>query len=142
MLDGSPKATESPRVEESTMETQYQKWVNLSYLAVAGLLGYIVFTGGIQIAGAYDLEARVRNIDLMIRGIALLLGAILFFGLYRSDRANQFMNEVASELMRVTWPTHKETLSSTYVVIIMVVISGMLLGLMDYVWTALLKMVL
>jgi preprotein translocase subunit SecE len=124
------------------METQYQKWVNLSYLAMAGLVGYIIFSAGLHTAAAYDLEARVRNVDLMVRGASLLVGAILFFGLYRSTLANQFMNEVMNELAKVTWPTQKETTNATIVVIVMVLISGMILGLLDYIWTALLKMVL
>jgi preprotein translocase subunit SecE len=125
------------------METpQYQKWVNLCYLALAGLVGYVVFAGGLYSVGAYDLEARIRNVDLMVRGVSLVIGALVFFVLYRNEKANQFMNEVVTELARVTWPTQKETTNGTVVVIIMVVVSGMILGLFDYIWTALLKMVL
>ena len=124
------------------MESQYQKWVNLSYLVFAALVGYVVFTAGLQLGGAYDLEARVRSYDLIVRGFSVLVGAVLFGGLYRHERANQFMNEVATELTRVTWPSQKETTNATFVVIIMVVVSGMILGFLDYVWTALLKMVL
>jgi preprotein translocase subunit SecE len=120
---------------------QNQKWVNLSYLAAAALLGYIVFASGIHIAAAFDLEARVRNIDLMIRGLSLLVAAVLFLVLYRHTRVNQFMNEVVIELGRVSWPTQKETTNSTIMVVVMVLISGVILGLLDMVWTALLKMV-
>src|SRR4051794_38074220 len=98
------------------MESQYQKWVNLSYLAVAILFGYIVFSMAGNVIGAYDLEARVRNIDLILRGVSVLAGAILFIGLYRNEHANQFMNEVIVELSRVAWPTQKETSSSTIIV--------------------------
>ena len=121
--------------------TQNQKWVNLSYLAAAALLGYIVFSAGTHIAAAFDVEARVRNIDLMIRGLSLLVAAVLFFVLYRHTRVNQFMNEVVIELGRVSWPTQKETTNSTIMVVVMVLISGVILGLLDMVWTALLKMV-
>lgn len=121
------------------MESQYQKWVNLSYLALAVLLGYVVFSVGGKVAGTYDLEARVRDIDLILRGVSVAVAALLFVILYRNDEANQFMNEVMVELSRVTWPTHKETTSATTVVIIMVLVSGLALGLLDYVWTTLLK---
>jgi len=124
------------------MESQHQKWVNLSYLAVAILFGYIVFSMAGKIIGAYDLEARVRNIELILRGISVVAGAILFIGLYRHEQANQFMNEVMVELSRVAWPTQKDTTSATLVVIIMVVISGMILGFLDYCWIQLLKWVL
>jgi preprotein translocase subunit SecE len=125
------------------METsQYQKWVNLCYLALAGLVVYLVFATGQHAVAAYDLESRVRNIDLILRGASILLGAIVFFGLYRHEQANQFMNEVVTELVRVTWPTHKETTNGTIIVLVMVLVSGMVLGLFDYLWTHMLKMIL
>ncbi len=124
------------------MESEHQKWVNLSYLAVAILFGYIIFSTTGKIVGAYDLEARVRNIDLILRGISVLSGGILFLVLYKHEQANQFMNEVMVELSRVTWPTQKDTRSATVVVIIMVLISGMILGLLDYCWVQLLKWIL
>lgn len=124
------------------MESQHQKWVNLSYLALSALFGYIVFSLSGKVTGAYDLEARVRNIDLILRAVALVGGLGLFFVLYRSERANQFMNEVAVELSRVTWPSQRDTVNSTFVVIIMVIISGIVLGFLDYCWIQLLKWVL
>ena len=125
------------------MENQnYQKWVNVTYLAVSALVGYIVFAMMLKIVGVYDLEARVRNAELIIRVVSLALGAGLFLGLIRSARANQFMSEVVVELTRVTWPTSKETTSATGIVIVMVLISGMVLGLLDYIWTQLLQWIL
>ena len=124
------------------MESQYQKWVNLSYLAFAILVGYIIFSVAGKVVGAYDLETRVRNIEFILKGVSVLVGAILFVALYRNDQANQFMNEVVAELARVTWPTQKDTASATMIVIIMVVVSGMILGLLDYFWIQLLKWVL
>ena len=124
------------------MESNYQKWENLSYLAVAILLGYIVATIGAKVVGVYDLESRVRNVDLIVRGTSVGAAAILFLALYRSQQSNQFMNEVMVELSRVTWPTQKDTTSATMIVIVMVIVSGLFLCLLDYIWTTLLKWVL
>lgn len=124
------------------MESQYQKWVNLSYLALAVLFGYIVFSVAGKVVGAYDLEARVRNIELILRGVSVGLGAILFLVLYRNEQANQFTNEVMAELARVTWPSQKDTSSATLIVIVMVIVSGMVLGLLDFLWIRLLEWVL
>jgi len=124
------------------MENQYQKWVNLSYLALAAVVGYLVFAFAFKLVGAYDLEARFKSAELVVRGASFLLGALTFFVLFRSEQANQFMNEVMVELSRVSWPTQKETSSATFIVIVMVLISGVVLGLLDYFWTALLKWVL
>jgi len=124
------------------MESQHQKWVNLSYLALAALVGYVVFAMGLKISGIYDIEARVKNFELVLRGASLLAGGLLFLILYRNQKTNEFMNDVVGELTRVTWPTQKETTSATFIVIVMVLISGVVLGLLDYVWTRLLQMVL
>ena len=124
------------------MESQHQKWVNLSYLALSIVVGYLVFALSVKIVGTYDLEARVHNVELIIRGISILATGLLFFLLWRNDRANQFMNEVVVELSRVTWPTPKETASATFLVLIMVLLSGMVLGLLDYLWTAVIKLVI
>jgi preprotein translocase SecE subunit len=124
------------------MENQYQKWVNLSYLVLAGIVYYVVFALAIRVVGQFDLETRIHNVDLVVRGVSVGLGGLVFLVLWRHQQANQFMNEVMVELSRVTWPTQKETSSGTIVVIVMVLISGALLGFFDYVWTSLLKMVL
>src|SRR5436190_2140691 len=99
------------------MESQHQKWVNVSYLIVAALLSYVFFTFSLKIANVYDLEARIRSIDFAIRAASIGIGALLFVLLYRNEKANQFMNEVVVELSRVTWPTQKETTSATFIVI-------------------------
>ncbi len=124
------------------MESQHQKWVNLSYLVLAGLVGYVVFSVFGKFVGAYDLEARMRNVDLVLRVFSVVMAGLAFVVLYRNQKANQFMNEVVVELSRVTWPTQKDTTSATLVVIVMVIISGMILGLLDYCWIQLLKSVL
>lgn len=124
------------------MENQHQKWVNLSYLGLAALVGYVLFLTGIRVSAVWDLEARFRNVELIIRVGSLVLGGITFLVLYKNQQSNTFMNEVVGELTKVTWPTQKETTSATFIVIIMVLISGLVLGLLDYLWTRLLQLVL
>lgn len=125
------------------MDSQQQRtWVNVSYFAVAALLAYIVFAVGTKAVATFDLETRVRNVELVLRAVAVVAGAILFVVLNRNDKANQFMGEVVVELTRVTWPTQRDTGSATFLVIIMVLISGFFLGMLDYLWTQLLQWVL
>jgi len=123
------------------MEKQHQKWVNLSYLLIAIFAYYVFFVSTQRIAAAYDLEVTIRNIDLIVRILSFVVGGICFGVLYRNAKINTFMNEVVQELSRVTWPGQKETTNATVVVIIMVMISGMILGFLDYLWTKLLQLV-
>ena len=50
-------------------------------------------------------------------------------------------NEVAGELKKVTWPTAKEVRAATIVVIVMAIISAIILGLFDFVWSNLTELV-
>ena len=61
------------------------------------------------------------------------VGAILLV-VRRSQRGNGFLNEVASELTKVTWPGRKETVLSTGVVAAMVGASALVLFLFDFLW--------
>jgi preprotein translocase subunit SecE len=58
------------------------------------------------------------------------------------DKAVQFLREVKIELKKVTWPTRKQTMGSTVVVIILVVIISLFLGLVDMGLSSLLRVVL
>ena len=54
----------------------------------------------------------------------------------------QFIKEAKIELKKVTWPTPKQTLASTAVVIIIVFIVSIYLGIIDFVLAKLVKFVL
>jgi preprotein translocase subunit SecE len=46
-------------------------------------------------------------------------------------RALQFLREVKIELKKVTWPARKQTVGSTLVVIVLVIIISVFLGIVD-----------
>ncbi|VBB42187.1 Protein translocase subunit SecE (fragment) [uncultured Desulfatiglans sp.] len=48
------------------------------------------------------------------------------------QRARQFLREVKIELRKVKWPTRKELIASTSVVIVLVMIISFYLGLVDF----------
>jgi preprotein translocase subunit SecE len=58
------------------------------------------------------------------------------------DKSVQFLREVKIELKKVTWPTRKQTMGSTVVVIILVMIISLFLGLVDMGLSSLLRVVL
>ncbi len=49
------------------------------------------------------------------------------------DKAVQFLRDVRSELRKVTFPSRKETMASTVVVLIAVFAVAMYLGLVDFI---------
>ncbi len=49
------------------------------------------------------------------------------------DIARDYLRDVVAELKKVTWPTRKETLGSTGVILIIVFLTSIFLGLVDAV---------
>ena len=58
------------------------------------------------------------------------------------QKSVQFLREVKIELKKVTWPTRKQTMGSTVVVIILVMIISLFLGLVDVSLSKLMQAVL
>ena len=58
------------------------------------------------------------------------------------EKITQFIKDAKVELKKVTWPTPKQTLASTAVVIIIVFIVSIYLGIVDFVLAKLVKFVL
>jgi len=57
-------------------------------------------------------------------------------------KTTQFLREVKIELKKVTWPSKKETVASTAVVIILVIIVSAFLGIVDFGLSSLIRFVL
>jgi len=53
--------------------------------------------------------------------------------------ARQFLSEAKVELKKVTWPTRKELLSTTAIVIVLVLIISLFLGIVDFGLVKLIK---
>ena len=58
------------------------------------------------------------------------------------SKAIQFLREVKVELKKVTWPTRKQTVGSTVVVIILVMVIAFFLGAVDIGLSSLVKVIL
>ena len=124
------------------MESQNQRWVNSSFVLLSVLLAFLMSTLLAKVSGVWDLEARFKQTDLAIRALSIGSGVLLFLILYNWNKANQFVHEVIAELSRVTWPLQKETTNSTFIVIVMVAICGVILGLFDWICVKLIQFIL
>jgi preprotein translocase subunit SecE len=59
-----------------------------------------------------------------------------------SNRLRQYLREVAHELRRVSWPSRKETIGSTAVVLVLVLLASLFLGAVDLALSKLLRLVI
>jgi len=118
-------------------ENAPNKPVHLMYLCGAVLLFYVLQWSIDWVWGAVSTPPSEFNISLVSGAVALGAGVVL----YRNDRVYTLANEVAAELKKVTWPTWKEIRTATMVVVVMSIISAMILGVFDLVWTNLTELV-
>ncbi len=58
------------------------------------------------------------------------------------QKALQFLREAKAELKKVTWPSRKQTIGSTVVVIVLVIIISLFLGVVDMTLSSLIHIVL
>jgi preprotein translocase subunit SecE len=59
-----------------------------------------------------------------------------------AEKIIRFLKEAKIELKKVTWPTPRQTLASTSVVIIVVIIVSIFLGIVDFGLAKAIRMVL
>lgn len=118
----------------------YQRWVTLSYAALAAITWLLVR----QVADVvWDLARLPTPEELPLAPadfIGMLFGLVAFIVLWRNAKVNTFANEVAVELGKVTWAPRKETVLSTGVISVVVGICSLLLFVMDTVWGTLVKL--
>jgi preprotein translocase subunit SecE len=58
------------------------------------------------------------------------------------EKAKQFLKEVKIELKKVVWPARKDTIASTSVVLIIVMIIAVFLGLVDLGLSRIIRLIL
>ena len=58
------------------------------------------------------------------------------------EKVKQFLKEVKIELKKVVWPTRKDTIASTSVVLVIVMIIAVFLGLVDFGLSRIIKLIL
>jgi preprotein translocase subunit SecE len=115
-------------------EMDPRRLVVISYLVFGVILGMffshvleLVFAG-LNLTNAQVIEgAGIKLLDILGFGIAAGLG----FYCWTNVRIKTLAMEVATELMRVTWPSFDETRVSTFAVIVASLIASILLFGMD-----------
>ena len=103
------------------------KLVAAAILLVAGIYGFYHFA-------AYSTLLRVIGL-LAISGVAAGIALQTDAG----RRLWQFSGDARNEVRKVVWPTRQETMQTTLVVIVMVLILGIILWLFDMMLMSILR---
>lgn len=123
-------------------EQSSQKWVYLIFLGFGVLIWFL--SGKLIEYGIYtlSLQRKVRSVFVYGHLVAAGLGLVSFWVMVNYGRLYRYIQEVVLETIKVSWPTKKEVVPTTIVVLIGVVIAGAVLGLMDHVFSIMMKWVL
>ncbi len=115
------------------MENNNGKVVTVSFMVAGVLVGYIAaFILNTIGASASGDVARLVNRDVVRHGIPILIGVLAFLSLQFRKGVVDWADEVVTELKKVVWPSRKDTTNMTIVVCIMILISGVVLGIFDF----------
>ena len=115
------------RAEAGATGLDTAKLVLAALLLIAGIYGFYHFA-------AYSTLLRVIGL-LAISGVA----AAVALQTERGRALWQFAGDARNEVRKVVWPTRQETLQTTLIVIVMVLILGVILWLFDMVLMSILR---
>ena len=117
----------SARVDAGASGLDTLKLAAAAVLLVAGIYGFYHFA-------AYSTLLRVVGL-LVIGGVA----AAVALQTDQGRRLWQFAGDSRNEVRKVVWPTRQETMQTTLVVIVMVLILGIILWLFDMMLMGILR---
>lgn len=113
-----------------------------SYLGTAILAWFLVRSSLAYLYLNFYQIRRLPAINVLREGLPVLIGAIIFTILLKHPRVNVVMDEVVSELKKVTWPSRDDVVKSTTVVIICILIASFILAGFDLMWGKLITFLL
>ncbi|MBN8481439.1 MAG: preprotein translocase subunit SecE [Xanthomonadales bacterium] len=96
------------------------KLILAGLIVVAGLVGFYYFSG--------QWSTTLRVFALLG---SFVLAALVGIGTHAGRELRAFISESQFELRKIVWPTRQETLRTTGVIIVVVIIISIVLGLID-----------
>ncbi|MBN2885165.1 MAG: preprotein translocase subunit SecE [Chromatiaceae bacterium] len=115
------------RAEVRSVSLDYFKLAAAAFLLIIGIVAFYFFA-------SWSVLVRVPGLLLFVAAaVALVLQTAVGRTLW------QFVSDARMEVRKVVWPTRQETLQTTLVVIVMVLIVGIVLWLFDMVLMSILR---
>lgn len=113
---------------------RYRKWINLGLFLTVLAFGFLLAQMLAQVWEIFRLPL-FENWPLSLpSAIALAVGVAVLIGLRSQPKVMGFLEDVANELSKVSWPNPQETIASTGVIIVMVGIASLLMFMFDTLW--------
>ncbi len=112
-----------------------RKWIHFLFAAVF-IMSFILLEKTGEWVWGYFAKPKmmfVYPMAFLVAGGGVLLA-------WRSEELFTLASECITELAKVTWPTRKETMTATLVVIVTVIVASAFLGMFDGLWSYLTRL--
>jgi len=124
------------------MDKTNSKIITLSFALTGAIVGFTFHLLLKSFAGAFGIVARFSDSDLVRHGLPVAIGLGLFIFLQFNSKILVWADEVIAEVMKVVWPSQKDTTAMTIVVVVMVLISSVIVSSFDFVSGYVINMVM
>ena len=104
--------------------------ISVVYL-VASALAWLLARSGFSFLYSFYEVRRLPGMQYAREAVPVLIAAILFLVLFKSSKVSTILEEVISELKKVTWPSYPDVVKATTVVLICVAVASLLLAGFD-----------
>lgn len=115
------------------MDKTNSKIITLSFAIAGAIVGFTTHLLLKSFAGAFGIVARFSDTDIVRHGLPVAIGLGLFLALQFNSKVLTWADEVVAEIMKVVWPSQKDTTAMTIVVVVMVLISSVIVSSFDFV---------
>jgi len=112
-----------------------RKWVHFLF-AAGGIIALFLLAK----TGDWIWSYFGKPKPLVVYGLAALVAGIAVWVAWRNEEIFTLASECITELSKVSWPTRRETMAATLVVIVTVIIASGFLGMFDALWAYLTKL--
>ena len=124
------------------MTSKYSKIIQVTIVCACFTTGFtikIIFEFFAVLSG---LAAKWYAIEALRHGIPVGSGLALFLFFQFNPKIRKWLEEVVIEVSKVVWPTKKDTLSMTAVFCVILILSGVVLGLFDLSASAVMRFIM
>ncbi len=116
-----------------------QKILTLSFVCAGALAALVVGFILDALIGSSGVLARYLGADAVRHGVPVVVGIGCFLVLQFNQKVFKVADEALLELSKVVWPSRRDTMAMTVVVCVMLIISSVILGVLDWGATELVR---
>ena len=113
------------------MENDNKKILTMSFLAAAVVVFFVVGMLVDTFSATWGWFARNLGTEVVKNVLQVGLAVVTFFSLQLNKKVLVFSDEVVMELKKIVWPSRKDTVAMTIVVIVMVLTCGVIFAVFD-----------